>query len=148
VWPQWRLLGVESLLAWPQWRLLGVEALSQLPDMSGRTDWCIRKTITDLQDLALIHVKIALRMDWVSRHQFLGKRMVNTTFAPVFKSNLAPDQWLWGENTGVKAPGKTIPLPNGPLTSRSCGQERPIKQLKLKDAFKRGARYRNDVSRG
>ena len=123
-------------------------SLSQLPDMSGRTDWCIRKTIKDLQDLALIHVKIALRMDWVSRHEYLGNRMVNTTFAPVFKSNFAPDQWLWGENTGVKAPGKTIPMPNGPLTSRSCSQERPIKQLKLKDAFKRGARYRNDVSRG
>ena len=107
-----------------------------------------RVVLKDMRDLALYHLDFALQMDWVSRHEFLRKRMTNITFLEVWKSTLAPDQWLLGQNTGKNAKLETIPLADGPIApiaSRSCGPERPFKQLKLTDSLRRGARYPNDV---
>ena len=86
-----------------------------------------------MEDYADRVVIEARAKDWVSRHMFLRLYSRNATMFNNLQKRLGPDEWLWGQTTGVRAGEGAIPL-----HEYGCGRpsgENPKKQRKLHECF-------------
>ena len=74
----------------------------------------------------------ALRLDWISRHQFLRAYARTPSFRVELKRLLAPDQWLHGKFCGATAvPGLAIALADRPWADTETETESDTEILGL-----------------